>query len=149
MPAENHSSIALELTPEQSTYVDGLRTLADVLEDNPDLFGVVEPSALTFHRYFLEPEEMTALVRAVGGTWTKESDGSYFNLNRDFGPHRIQAYVEHSQVCERVVTTETVTREVPDPDALAAVPTITVTEEVEHVEWRCPESLLQVGGDPS
>ena len=32
---------------------------------------------------------------------------------------------------------ETVTEEVPDPDALAAVPTIIQTREVETVEWKC------------
>jgi hypothetical protein len=45
---------------------------------------------------------------------------------------------DRNEVCEKVVTgTREVTKEVPDPEALAAVPKVTVTETVEDVEWRC------------
>ena len=65
---------------------------------------------------------------------------------RAFGPHTLKAWSTHDRVCERVVVgTETVTREEPDPEALKQVPTVTVTEEREVIEWRCPESILAGG----
>lgn len=49
-----------------------------------------------------------------------------------------------AQVCERVVTgVETVTEEIPDPDYIAAAPTITQTREVETVEWKCAPLLAE------
>jgi hypothetical protein len=51
---------------------------------------------------------------------------------------KVKVTTYRDAVCERVVTgTREVTREVRDPDALAAVPTTTVTETVEDVEWVC------------
>jgi hypothetical protein len=48
-------------------------------------------------------------------------------------------------VCERVVTgTRLETKEVPDPEALKAVPLVTVTETVEDVEWRCMPLLADL-----
>ncbi len=48
-------------------------------------------------------------------------------------------------MCKKVVTTETVTRTVPDPAVLATVPMVEVTQDVENVEWVC-EPLLATEG---
>jgi heme-binding NEAT domain protein len=46
--------------------------------------------------------------------------------------------VDREEICERIVTgTREVTVEVPDPEQLAAVPTVSVTKTVEDVEWIC------------
>lgn len=51
---------------------------------------------------------------------------------------RIAVYGDRDEVCERVVTgTREVTEEVPDPEALAAVPKVVVTKTVEDVKWIC------------
>ena len=46
------------------------------------------------------------------------------------------------EVCERKVTVVTEEVEEVDPEALAALPKVMVTREVEQVEWICPPSLL-------
>jgi hypothetical protein len=55
-----------------------------------------------------------------------------------FGPVTVQVYTDREAVCERVVvgSHEEVVEE-KDPEALAAVPTITRTVTVEDVEWQC------------
>jgi hypothetical protein len=99
-------------------------------------------STLTVFWYCENAGKLAEAARGLGRV-AKRSDESYLNLDRSFGPHKIQAYASHYGVCERIVVgTETVTEEVPDPELLAKVPTVTVTEEVEIVEWRCPDSLL-------
>lgn len=49
-----------------------------------------------------------------------------------------------AEVCERVVThVETVTDDVPDPEYIAAAPTVAVERVVETVEWKCAPILAQ------
>lgn len=48
------------------------------------------------------------------------------------------AIAARNEVCEKVtVATREVTEEVPDPDLVAKVPTVTRTRTVEDIEWRC------------
>jgi hypothetical protein len=62
-------------------------------------------------------------------------------------PIDIEVYGKRAEVCERVVVgTEEVEEEVPDPEALAAVPRVKVTKTVEQVKWVC-SPLLAAGGE--
>jgi hypothetical protein len=134
------------LTAEQVAFIDGLRELADFLERAPRPERLIDRrDAVRLIDYQLSRSLLVERERELGGPWEKGrlgTDDTYFYLTRRFGPHEVTLYTDRSNVCERVVITETVTREVPDPDA-PPVPMVTVTEEVERVSWRCPESLLE------
>ena len=126
-------------------YLDGLQELVDFLKAHPAVDFNPEYSVITILWHRSGVDELAKAARLLGRV-EKRSDDSFLNLERHFGPHRIQAYSSHTAVCERVVVgTETVTREEPDPEALKQVPKITVTEEREIVEWKCPESILAGG----
>lgn len=132
-----------QLTVRQAAFLDGLRVFIDRCETTPDL---IPDSGLTIvkgvHRWGGEAPavQMARLAVAAGGKWEKRSDGDTFDLIGFFGPHKMILFTSQENVCERVVTTETITREIPDPSV--EVPLVTVTEEVEQIEWKCPESLL-------
>jgi hypothetical protein len=77
------------------------------------------------------------ITKSAGG-----DDGKYFDVTASWGPVTAKAWTMREQVCERVVTgVKTVTETVPDPEALAAVPTVEVTHEVETVDWVCKPLL--------
>ncbi|GGM64317.1 hypothetical protein GCM10012275_38600 [Longimycelium tulufanense] len=132
----------------------GLRALADLIEDNPalaerlrySLERIISPlfSGENDHKALL-----AAFARAGkrhGAQITKDSDGKYFGVNLTWGPVTLYVYAERERVCERVVVgTETVTEEVPDPEVVAAAPTVTRTRTVEQVEWRCTPLLAENG----
>ncbi|MHB1950203.1 MAG: hypothetical protein ACYCQK_01860 [Acidiferrobacteraceae bacterium] len=129
-----------------------LRALADAVEHS-GIFDDTCADGILFVRgfwtyYDKDPARaMAEAARAIGGRWEKEQneDMRQMRLVRRFGPHRIMLFTARENVCERVVVgTETVTREMPDPDA-PPVPTITVTEEVERFEWRCSPLLAAAG----
>lgn len=126
-------------------YTAGLRRLADLLDDLPDLplpfVGSVDGSTVSLN--FLGDkdarEAMTRARRLIGGQWTKvvtESAeyGDYLRLKGQIEGLHVSLVAYRDSVCRRVVTgVREVTREVPDPDA----PTVTLTETVEDVEWDC------------
>jgi hypothetical protein len=132
------------LTVERQAYIDGLRAVADFLQANPALVSsVVYRSFVSCNSHSPSSPDLLEAARAAGGKWEKHVDETDFHLTRSFGPHTITLFVGRENVCERVIThTETITHEVPDPEFVANIPTVTVTEEVEHVEWVCPPSLL-------
>lgn len=73
------------------------------------------------------------VTKRLGGT-----DDAYFGILVSFGWVEMYVYATRAEVCDRVVIgTDTVVTEVPDPKALAAVPTVRVVETVERVEWHC------------
>lgn len=108
--------------------------------------------------YVYDAETIAQFARAAaraGRKVAKKPGGTndqYFGIEVSFGWLRLYVYGIRDLVCERVVVgTETVTHEVPDPELLAQVPTVTVTETVEQVEWRCgsllaPPPALEGGG---
>jgi len=117
----------------ENDFIQGLRDMADFLENNPHLIQYY--GGVAIHNFAEDVNELK--VMATGGKWDKESSGGYFTLRKDFGPHHISINAIRDEVCERVeVGVETV--EVYDPDA----PKITVTRPV--YEWNCPESILGV-----
>jgi hypothetical protein len=79
---------------------------------------------------------------ATGAEVAKDYVSDWAGVNLSWGAIGLHVYARRDQVCERVVTgTETVTRTVKDPAALAEVPEVEVTEEVEIVKWECKPLL--------
>lgn len=132
----------------RARYAAGLRVLAGILENHPEVplpfHGSVSP--LTFH--FLagngDRERMAAAARALPCKWAKgtrdygELGGAYFDLSGDLAGLKVQLTAAREDVCERIVTgTRPVTELVKDPVLLDAVPLTEVTRQVEDVTWRC------------
>jgi len=127
----------------------GLRDLAAFIESNPHLadglrtslvasgikahVGYGESNAAT------EQGEWARSAARHGATVAKSIDDEWHNIDIRFaGRLHVEVLAYRHEVCERVVTgVETVTKTVPDPEKLAAVPTVEVTETVETVEWIC------------
>lgn len=140
---------------ERSEYIAGLRQLADVLEQHDELPLPVQGTLLPMSMCFLSGDDdrsaIAAGARALPCRLDKRvRDGSgcdsYFDLHGQLHGLRVQLTAYRDDVCERVVTgTEEVTRTVKDPEALAAVPEVEVTETVETVEWRCHSILAPQG----
>jgi hypothetical protein len=134
-------------TTDRAGYIAGLRQLADILEQNPALSlpygcGTGDDPSQRVTFYYLSDEDpkgaLAEFARIMPGPLQKQEQTDCFALVGKLGALHFDGVVYRGAVCERIVTgTETVTRTVPDPDALAAVPTVEVTETVEHVEWRC------------
>lgn len=146
------------ITP--AAYAANLRTVAALIEANPQLplpavfaygTGNIDVSWQILHNKDddqAQRDTARAILAAVGGKWDKkpwdDADVNRFDFTQKRDGMRLEIYARRDAICERVVTgTETVTREVPDPDALAAVPTTTVTDVVETVEWRCEPILTE------
>jgi hypothetical protein len=132
-------------TDPRTAYTAGLRQLADILDAHPDVplpyEGRVSPISFAFHGYEVEDHagELASAARIlIPGIREKKADDAYFRVAGSLHGLRIECWAMREQVCERIVTgTREVTREVPDPEALAAVPTKVVTETVEDVRWEC------------
>jgi len=133
---------------DRAEYIAGLRQLADLLEAHDELPLPVEGriSAINFH-FLFDDDPRTALadaVRAMPISLAKNDPASsdyaetYFELAGYLRGLEVKLVAFREQVCERVVVDRReVTVEVPDPEALAEVPTVTETHTVETVEWRC------------
>lgn len=148
-------------TDKRAAYIEGLHQIADFLAEHPEVplpalgdyaSGEYQPTLAIFLRGDDQRDSRTKLAdvaRAMGRA--EKSTHHEFAIWRRFSGMILTAYAQRAEVCERVVTsTREVTKEIPDPEALAAVPKVTVTETVEDVEWVCaplmkpPTSLLSV-----
>lgn len=137
-------------TDQRNAYIAGLRRLADALDTDPDLplpYHGADVHAMVFCQ---TKEQLVAWSRILTGKAEKhvdnDSDAYGFRLKGQVIGVKVDVLVNRAEVCERIVTgTREVTREVPDPDALAAVPTMTVTETVEDIEWVCSPLLAESG----
>lgn len=136
----------------------GVRQLAAMLDANPEFEDVFRHTRMTVNVFVRggendDPaEQMADLVRAglrSGGTVQKHANDDYMWAAIQFGPVELHVNATRDEVCERVVVgTETVTKKVKDPEALAAVPEVEVTEVVEKVEWVCrPLLAAEAGGE--
>lgn len=153
-------------TDKRAAFIDGLHQVADFLTAHPDVplpyIGAYaegcELPSLPIYIYGDEARTtMASIARSMadtGGTVQKRAKDSTesYQVWREFAGLVLVATARRNEVCERVVTgTREVTKEVPDPEALAAVPTVTVTEVVEDVDWVCAPllkpstSILKVG----
>lgn len=127
----------------------GLRVLAELFEANPDLAAEFW-YALSSITDYVDRDVVVRFARAAarsGALVDKHFSGERAGVVAKFGPVHVTALTGRDQICERVVTgTREVTEQVPDPDALAAVPLVEVTRTVEDVEWRCGSLLANVPG---
>lgn len=146
------ASVTAEQLDPRAEYIAGLRALADLLEEHGDWPLPTDGSSSPFdwwvwdHNAGDSRSVFAAIVRALPGTKTKTVGEGYaatwFTVTAQLRGLTIDVNANRATVCTRVVKgVREVTEEVPDPDALAAVPTITVTREVEDVEWECAPIL--------
>jgi hypothetical protein len=136
-------------------YIKGLRALADALEDNPAIPLPYQGTDADITIMFLTGDDrrrgMADAARAIPCDWAKTpwGDGgstAYLDLMGQLHGLRLALTAYRNDVCERVVTgTREVTKTVKDPEALAAVPEVEVTETVENVEWICGSLLAPEG----
>lgn len=136
---------------DRTDYINGLRELADLLEQHDDLplpsTGTSKYNAIDWHLFGgdiaddLEKQKDLArvIVRALPGQAEKWETGELFRFHGRVGGLVWQVLVERDAVCERVVTTREVTEMVPDPSV--SVPLIEITKTVEDVEWECGSLL--------
>lgn len=132
---------------------DGLRALAAMVESNPHLAEWLKYALGHMMAPITRADDPRSLLAdftratlATGGTvekyYSDDDSQTWAGIHAGFGPLSIQIYTLRGEVCERVVIgVKEVTKEVPDPTALAAVPKVTVTETVEQIEWRCTPLL--------
>lgn len=129
----------------RAEYIHGLRMLADLLEQHPDLGlpfeGNTAEMMVFINRTDGQRERLARWASVLPGTKTKSGAGTgdtLFALHAKLRGFSLKVIADRDEVCEKVVTgVETVTKKVKDPQALAAVPEVEVTEEVETYEWRC------------
>jgi len=134
------------MSDDRAEYVRGLRALADVLEQHPEVPLPYQGSSPFYGRLsfsdFLTSEDpradMAAARRALGVSMEKVDRGEYFDLHGNLHGLYFTLVAFRKDVCERVVTgTREVVVEEPDPVALAALPRVKRVEVVEDVEWQC------------
>jgi len=136
----------------RQAFIDGLHQIADFLAEHPEVplpylgnsvtLGINTPSLPIYlvAKDGTQRDAIATIARAMGKAekLTDGDPGARFYVWRKFAGIALVASADRDEVCERVVTgTREVTREVPDPEALAAVPKVTVTEIVEDVTWEC------------
>lgn len=137
--------------PDAQAVIDGLVSLAAMIEQHPELVDDGGPLRYAFdgvNVYATDRAAVAALARMgtrAGAKVVKHQGDKWAGVDLHFGNAQgytgkvsLHVFVEREEICERIVTgTRKVTEEVPDPEALAAVPKVTVTKTVEDVEWRC------------
>lgn len=133
----------------RTEYTAGLRMLADLLDAHPDLGlpfnGTSMPLTVLVTGKENQKGKLAAWAKALPGKKSKKSagvDGDLFKVVASLRGLKVMVLADRDEVCERITTgVRKVTKEVPDPQALAKVPTVTVTEEVETYEWICKPIL--------
>jgi hypothetical protein len=138
-----------EATPDpRAEYISGLRALADLLEQHPELKTPHYGIDVIPHGPEQSREQLAVWARALPGKKDKQISEKLASLVGYLRGVKVTVIAYRDEVCERVTTgVETVTKKVKDPEALAAVPEVEVTEEVETYEWICRPMLAdeQVG----
>src|SRR5690242_12905173 len=124
------------MTDTRQDFIDGLHQIADFLAEHPEVplphlesyaTGAFVP---TMSIYLVGDKDQRGLLagiaRAMGGAEKRVNDATdRFMVYRRFAGIALAASAERNEVCERVVTgTREVTEEIPDPEALAAVPKV-------------------------
>lgn len=160
---DEHSDITLDEQPRpepdpRAQYIRGLREIADWLQRHPEVhlpylgdttIGSLRAPTLDIYvhkSYGDEPSakaRLAAIARAMGhATKSADDDDHRFRISRMFGGIRVRASAPREEVCERiVVASHQVTEQVPDPEAVAALPLVSQTRVVEEVVWRCTALL--------
>ena len=133
-----HKQLGPEVDEERAQHVQGIRMLADVLANHPEIESPIKGGvSMTFWSWSVDDPkaEMLKYRRAYGGKWEKDA-AHYFSLKGKLAGLPVTLSTERDAVCEKVVVgTET-------KKVTKYGPSYTVDEEVDIVEWRCPEGLL-------
>ncbi len=134
---------APQTTTPQQVWIDSAREMIDFLEAHPDL---IDPyMSLTSYTFCKGTKEEFAKTALQLGPSAKSADGMRFNVTRRFGIHSHQVTQNRADICEKkVVGTEEIEVEEPDPEAVAALPKVKTVTTVEKVEWVCPPSLHEL-----
>jgi hypothetical protein len=131
---------------DRTSYIEGLRKLAGLLEQHPELKLPYSGSGtgLSVIPVGDERGQLAAWARVLArhGRVEKNVRGSYFDLDGSIAGLHIKVITLRDEVCTRVVT-GTEEREV-EEEVEPAV-TRTVTRKVDVVEWQC-EPLLGASG---
>jgi hypothetical protein len=124
------------MSDERSGFIKALRTIADVLEFNPDVkvpyFGtqVVRCDSV---------DEFKRIIEAFGGRWNKKSTDTDYQITHKLHENlSVMAYASHEKVCERVVVG---TKHIPETVLPARPETIVPARDEEVVKWICPPLL--------
>lgn len=105
--------------------------------------GISEEAIPDVKRGAIEAEFAKIVDMFPGAVWEKnEPTGSYgetyYELKGAWEDVQIEVLTYRQDVCEAVVVLEhDVVSEVPDPELVAAIPLIKVTEKKKVVEWQC------------
>lgn len=135
-------------------FVEGLRALAQWVEDHPEIEVPYEASSSVAMNTFTigaqswnsetETEQdvaevFAAMVKALGGSRTKDADDRYMRVTRQFGPGvALEVWATRDSVCEAVVLrTETVIED----EIVEPAVTRRVEKQRDIVEWRCAPLL--------
>jgi hypothetical protein len=133
------------MTDRRNSYTQGLRQLADILDNNPELPLPYHGSGahlLWIQNYGKDVLATARLfTRLVPGTITKAPRGGDLDLNGNIAGLRVSMITARDAVCERIVTG---THEVDVAAKPAVKATKATTVVVEDVEWVCG-SLLSDG----
>jgi hypothetical protein len=128
----------------------GLRKLADMIEQNPELASNFDFSLntagigvhLRSEDKAAEMARISRIARRYGATSTKGITENFHNMILDFGGAKAEVIAYRKEVCDLVVVgTREVTEEVPDPEALKAVPMVIVTRTEDVTKWECKPLL--------
>lgn len=137
------------LTAQQAA---GLRSLADMIEAHPEFAGALRYTNLSeINIPVATAENPRAVIRSFaragkqfGAEVKKKVTDNWAGVLLIFDPISLCVYAKREQVCRRVIVgTETVTKKIPDPEALKDVPQIEVTETEEQYEWLCEPLLAE------
>ena len=126
-----------------------LRVLADRIDsgqipppDEVEMWSGKKPILNFFPLGDDEMAQAATIRRTIGGTWKKRVTETQLWLTYEDDTFRYRISLSRGAACRKVITgTTTITEQVPDPVALAAVPTVEVTREVETFEWDCAPVL--------
>ncbi|GGM84975.1 hypothetical protein GCM10012275_64670 [Longimycelium tulufanense] len=130
----------------------GLRALADMIEANPKLaenfnYALTHSGIRAHLRWGDRAAELGHIARIAkrhGATVSKDIDDQWHNLALNVGGIKVEVLARRNEVCERIVVgTREVVEEVPDPEAMAAVPTVKRKRTEEIVRWECRPLLAQ------
>jgi hypothetical protein len=130
-------------------YTWGWAKLAQFLADNPDIADTAHVFSDKAMVYLSPADDAVSRLAdytrrgmRAGARVEKSYDDNYGKVLLHFGPVHLQVYSHRDEVCERVVIgTREVVEEVKDPEALAAVPTITQTRTEDIIRWECKPLL--------
>jgi hypothetical protein len=129
---------AEELVQHRIEFIQGLRDMADFLEERPDL--IERYDAFDLNSYFDEKQLNEFKERAkLLGTAKKEAGqySSYFKLYKEFGPHTISVNMNREAVCVKTVTGTRMVEATED----RIIPGKPAHMEATY-SWECPPSIL-------